>query len=154
MWRQNIVEEARSWKGTPYQHKGRIKGVGVDCGGLLHASYSTLMQLPPFPQNYPADWALHAEGPELYFDFIAPFVTEVSKPKPGGVALFKIAHRWAHGAISTERNTFVHAWGRNGEGGVVEWPLAKFAYGLGNGAKQRAVRYFDVKEELWVSLKS
>ncbi|CAJ7799686.1 NlpC/P60 family phage cell wall peptidase [Burkholderia pseudomallei] len=33
--REQFVAEARSWLGTPYQHQGRLKGVGVDCIGLL-----------------------------------------------------------------------------------------------------------------------
>lgn len=28
---QRIVDEARSWKGTAFQHQGQIKHVGVDC---------------------------------------------------------------------------------------------------------------------------
>lgn len=30
-----IVEEARKWIGTPYHHQQRLKGVGVDCVGLV-----------------------------------------------------------------------------------------------------------------------
>lgn len=30
-----IVECARSWIGTPYHHQARLKGVGVDCAGLV-----------------------------------------------------------------------------------------------------------------------
>jgi NlpC/P60 family putative phage cell wall peptidase len=30
-----IVEEARTWIGTPFKHQGRIKGLGVDCVGLI-----------------------------------------------------------------------------------------------------------------------
>ncbi len=33
--REEIVAEARSWLGTPYQHQGRTKGKGVDCLGLV-----------------------------------------------------------------------------------------------------------------------
>lgn len=33
--REAFVAEVRSWIGTPYQHQGRIKGVAVDCGGLV-----------------------------------------------------------------------------------------------------------------------
>jgi NlpC/P60 family putative phage cell wall peptidase len=32
--RKQIVDEARSWIGTPFRHQGRLKGVGVDCIGL------------------------------------------------------------------------------------------------------------------------
>lgn len=30
-----IVEEARTWLGTRFHHQGRVKGVGVDCAGLV-----------------------------------------------------------------------------------------------------------------------
>lgn len=148
-WRLNVIAEARTWKGTPYQHKGRVKRVGVDCGGLVHSSYSILAPLPPFPQDYAADWAMHSEGPEIYLDFIKPFVIEVKRAVPGGLAMFKIAHRWAHAAIVTENLKFVHAWGRNQDGGVVEWKLHQFVYGLADGQKVRPVRYFDV-DPTWV----
>jgi cell wall-associated NlpC family hydrolase len=32
---QDIVKEAESWIGTPFKHQGRIKGVGIDCYGLV-----------------------------------------------------------------------------------------------------------------------
>lgn len=33
--RAAIVAEARSWLGTPFMHQGRLKGVAVDCAGLV-----------------------------------------------------------------------------------------------------------------------
>lgn len=30
-----IVTAARGWLGTPYHHQARLKGVGVDCAGLV-----------------------------------------------------------------------------------------------------------------------
>lgn len=33
--RGDIVNEARSCIGTPFHHQGRLKGVGLDCVGLL-----------------------------------------------------------------------------------------------------------------------
>ena len=30
-----IVAEARTWLGTRFHHQGRVKGVGVDCAGLI-----------------------------------------------------------------------------------------------------------------------
>jgi NlpC/P60 family putative phage cell wall peptidase len=32
---QDVMATARSWLGTPWIHQGRLKGVGVDCGGLI-----------------------------------------------------------------------------------------------------------------------
>jgi cell wall-associated NlpC family hydrolase len=31
--RNQIVEAARAWKGTPYRHGGRVRGLGCDCAG-------------------------------------------------------------------------------------------------------------------------
>jgi NlpC/P60 family putative phage cell wall peptidase len=33
--RKAIIEEARSWIGTPFRHQCNLKGVGVDCVGLI-----------------------------------------------------------------------------------------------------------------------
>jgi NlpC/P60 family putative phage cell wall peptidase len=30
-----IVAEAKTWIGTPFKHQGRVKGLGVDCVGLI-----------------------------------------------------------------------------------------------------------------------
>ena len=31
----DIIAAARTWLGTPWRHQGRLKGVAVDCGGLI-----------------------------------------------------------------------------------------------------------------------
>jgi cell wall-associated NlpC family hydrolase len=33
--RAQVVDEARTWLGTPWQHQQRLKGVAVDCAGLV-----------------------------------------------------------------------------------------------------------------------
>lgn len=33
--RMQLVEAARQYLGTPFHHQGRVKGVGVDCIGLV-----------------------------------------------------------------------------------------------------------------------
>ncbi|KUO53202.1 MAG: hypothetical protein APF82_01030 [Sphingomonadales bacterium BRH_c42] len=33
--RDQIVSAARGWLGTPFHHQGRLKGVGVDCAGVI-----------------------------------------------------------------------------------------------------------------------
>jgi NlpC/P60 family putative phage cell wall peptidase len=32
---EQILAAARAWLGTPWRHQGRLKGVAVDCGGLI-----------------------------------------------------------------------------------------------------------------------
>lgn len=31
----DVIKEARTWVNTPYQHQAMVKGVGVDCVGLI-----------------------------------------------------------------------------------------------------------------------
>jgi len=148
-WRTWIIEQAREWKGTPYQHKGRVKHIGVDCGGLVYEVYNPLLgPFKPFPKDYPADWSLHQEF-EMYMDFIKPYVTEVMVPKPAGLAMFKIGRNFGHAAIITEKKRFIHAWGRNQAGTVTESGIDFFR--IGNEGKKREVRYFDVDEQWLLS---
>lgn len=35
MNRQQVIDEARKWLGTPFHHQGRLLGVGVDCVGIV-----------------------------------------------------------------------------------------------------------------------
>lgn len=138
--RERILIEARSWIGTPYHHKGRIKGVGVDCGGLLYEVYGKFYPLKPFPESYPADWAMH-RGAELYLDFISEYVLEVREPQPADIVVFRYGRCFSHGGIWTERNTVIHAWGRTAHGRVIESP-AKF---FQDGRVPRARKTFGVK---------
>lgn len=143
-WRELVIAEAKTWIGTPYQHRGRVKGVGVDCGGLLYQVYSPFIHMRPFPKNYPPDWALHRES-EIYLDFIKPYTFEIEKPVPGGMALFLVGRSWSHAAIMSEKLRYIHSWGRNQAGGVIESHLGFFA--IGGDGKIRPVRYFDLKVE-------
>lgn len=126
--RSRILTEARSWLGTPYHHKGRVKGAGVDCGGLLYEVYGRFYKLKPFPQNYAQDWALHKKD-ELYLDFISEYVEEVGQPSPAGIVVFRFGRCFSHGGIVTEKQTVIHAWGRTGVGYVIESPLSFFKEG-------------------------
>ena len=33
--RGELIREARGWLGTPFEHQGRVRGVGVDCAGFV-----------------------------------------------------------------------------------------------------------------------
>lgn len=115
-----IIAEAHTWLNTPYVPRGTVKGVGADCGGLLHGVYSKFNPaLPPFPQNYSADWALHGDK-ELYLDWIAPHATQINKIVPGGFSVFHFGTKYAHGAIYCGDDWYIHAWGRQREGRVTK----------------------------------
>lgn len=137
-WREEVAAEVETWRGTPYTPKGRVKGVGVDCGGLLYEIYNPHFgPFPPYPE-YSADWALHEANGEKYLDFIMPFVREVGAPTLGGFSLFHLGLRYAHAAICVGDN-FVHAWGRQRAGSVT-----KTAYRVMRAmSKGKPPRHFD-----------
>ena len=139
-WREEVEQSARSWMFTPYQHKGRVRGVGVDCGGLLYEVYNPIFgPFPAFPNNYAPDWALH-RSPEHYLAFIMPFVRQIDAPIAGGFSLFKYGRNFSHAGIYTARGTYIHAYGSNKSGSVRESSPRFFR--IGN--KDREVMHFDV----------
>jgi cell wall-associated NlpC family hydrolase len=132
----SVLAEARSWLGTPYEHKAQIKGKGADCGSMIHAVYSKFLILRPFPQDYPSDWTLHRSD-ELYLNFIQEYVTETAQPVVGGLVVFRIGRCFGHGGIVSDKGV-IHAWGRTQRGSVQE---SKW-----NFFKEYPVRkYFDVR---------
>ena len=119
-WVALVCADALSWEGTPYVPKARVKGVGVDCGGLLYEVYNPYFgPFPPMPQDYPPDWALHGNE-ERYLDFIMPHVTQVPAILPGGFSLFHMGLVYAHAAIMLTNGRYIHAWGRAREGRVTQ----------------------------------
>ena len=42
-----VVAEARTWLGTPWQHQAALKGVGCDCTGLVRGVVGAFRELPP-----------------------------------------------------------------------------------------------------------
>lgn len=139
-WRALIETEARTWLNTPFVHKARVKGVGVDCGGIIYQCFAPYLPLPPFPDDYAQDWSMHKDDHEIYLSFIAPFVREVPGPTTSGLALFHFGRNFSHGAICTARGTFIHAYGRTGFGAVIESGRPFFSL----GGVQRPVKFFDV----------
>lgn len=122
-WRELAITEAKTWESTPYVPKARVKGVGVDCGGLLYEVYNPLFgPFPPMPNDYSADWCVH-EYNERYLDFIMPFVHEVPSVKPGGFSLFHQGLNYAHAAIMLDNGRYIHAWGRLRQGRVTQSPV-------------------------------
>lgn len=109
--RDKIVQEVRSWIGTPYHCQGDLKGRGVDCGMLLvRAFVDTGLCLPFDPRPYTNDWYLH-RSEERYLGFIFDHTREVEEPLPGDVMVFRFGRCYSHGGIVTclAPLTIIHA---------------------------------------------
>lgn len=119
-WVSRVCAEALSWQGTPYVPKGRVKGVGVDCGALLYEVYNPVFgPFANFPTDYSADWAMHSDV-ERYLDFILPYVKRVPTIRPGCFTMLHVAKAYSHAAIMLENGNYIHAWGRLRSGCVMQ----------------------------------
>lgn len=111
--RQNVVDEAISWIGTPYHHHGRIKGVGVDCAQILCEVYERCGIVPHVETGfYATDWHLHRHE-EMYSSWLLRYATRLSpgeQPQPADIALFKFGRCFSHGAIVVNDGLLVHSY--------------------------------------------
>ena len=133
--RQRIVEEARSWLGTPYHHQAMVKGAGVDCAMILVAVYRAVGLIPAGfdPRPYPQDWHLHSDA-ERYLGNITRFCREVETPQVGGIAVWRFGRTFSHGGICIGGNQVIHSY--VGRGVVLD--------DMGQAELSgRGVRYFD-----------
>ena len=121
-WRCAIVDEARTWLGTPYQHQASIKQVGCDCLGLLRGVWRQLLGAEPEAMpaygprwNESSETDLLVAMAERNFTAIAAH----AELNLGDILLFKyrLDLPTRHLAIVTSDAKFIHAYvGR----GVVE----------------------------------
>jgi hypothetical protein len=56
---QRLIEEARTWKGTRFQHQGNIKNVGVDCVNFIA---SVAKDAGVKDLSIPRDYRPHEDG--------------------------------------------------------------------------------------------
>ncbi|QUS39301.1 peptidase P60 [Tardiphaga alba] len=111
--RAAVVDEARSWIGTPYRHQASVKGIGCDCLGLIRGVWrNCLGEEPEVPPPYAPDWAearseeTLARAAHRHLVAIDPAAFEA-----GDVLLF----RWRtgcvakHAAIASGDATMIHA---------------------------------------------
>lgn len=119
--RAKIVEEAKTWLGTPYVSNGMVKGKrgGTDCAMILIGVYGAVGLIPKDfdPRPYPAQWHVH-RNEEKYLHFVLTFADEVKppserKPLPADLVLFKIGKLFAHGAIIVDWPIVIHTIGND-----------------------------------------
>lgn len=112
MSREAIIQEARSWLGTPYHSNAMVKGVGVDCGMLLIAVFSESAGMPRFdPGPYSPEWHMH-QGEEKYLNHVEKFFDEIELAQivPGDILVYRYGRTWSHGTIVVSPTEVVHAY--------------------------------------------
>ena len=117
--RAAVINEAKTWLGTNFHHRGRIRIVrnsdgtildrgGVDCAQSVYLIYreaipDKIPKITAADEAYAFQWNLSREtaGVEGYLTTVLKYATEIERnaTKPGDLVLFRIAHAWAHGAI-------------------------------------------------------
>jgi NlpC/P60 family putative phage cell wall peptidase len=108
--RDDVVREALTWVGTPYQHQGRVKGVGTDCAGMVIGTARAL------GLEY-GDRAGYGRLPDsnMFMRVIESHTdpVDVNNIQPGDLLVFAWLSSPQHIAIVTKTNPFimiVHAW--------------------------------------------
>lgn len=102
--RSLVVDEARSWIGTPYHHMADVKGVGVDCAMILVRCFVDTGLTPPFdPRPYSHDWHLH-RSEEKYLTHMESISQQVMVPQPGDFVVWRWGRTFSHGALVTDWN--------------------------------------------------
>lgn len=112
-----IVSEAMTWLNTPYHHRARVKGAGVDCAMILIGIFSEVGLIDEFePEDYPRDWMLHQEE-DRFRESVRQHADqiELAEVLPGDVALYLVGKCFAHGAVMIDWPLILHADSRYGK---------------------------------------
>ena len=116
-----IVEIARGWLGTKFKHQGRVKGVGVDCIGLVAGVAREKGIEFEDMLNYGRD----PSGDELRCE-LDKYLTPCGIVE-GAVALFRIYNEPQHVRIITDVG-IIHAYAQSRkvvEHGLTAWWLER-----------------------------
>jgi len=106
--RAELIAEARSWKGTPWRHQGRLKGIATDCVGfIIKVPAACGLIAADFDYNgysrYP-DPALMKLLLDEHLERIEP-----AMPRAGDVLWLRPRRIPQHLGIYTGENSIIHA---------------------------------------------
>lgn len=120
--RLDVVAKAREYLHTPFVHQGRLKGIGVDCVGLLIgiAHELDVCEVEQVAYRRQEDGRVLLEMLEKHLTRLP----EDAEPLPGRILAFRYRNAPQHAAVVTEadgegRFSIIHALER----GVVEHAL-------------------------------
>lgn len=107
--RAEIIAEARSWRGTPWRHQGRLKGAAADCAGMVLKTGEACGLIAPEYANR-TDYGRDPNPIKMKaaLDLLLDRVPKQDR-KPGDVLWFRVAEHAQHIGILTERGTVVHS---------------------------------------------
>lgn len=117
LFRLEIVEEAKTWIGTPYRHQASVKDVGADCLGLLRGVWRKFFGEEPWTiEPYSPDWA-EAIGEDRLLQELRMYFEEIpqGQAQPGDILVFRMATGAIakHVAILSDTGRIIHAyWGK------------------------------------------
>ena len=93
----DVVTAARGWLGTPWHHQGRVRGVGVDCVGVI-IGVARDLGLSTFDVT---GYARRPAAGELASGCIC-HMTPVEAGQPGDVLLFHMDGQAQHLGVATD----------------------------------------------------
>jgi len=119
--RTAIVEKAKEYLHTPFKHQGRLKGVGVDCIGLIICVYKDV-------GIFEGDFSSYSRQPHppTLLKNIKNYFIEISEDEllPGDVILFEfVKGAPQHFALYMGGGYIIHSYSTSG--GVVHHVLAE-----------------------------
>lgn len=107
--RTQIVTTARGYLNTPFHHQGRVKGVGIDCAGLLICVARDLEVRDP-------SWDVSNYGPLPNGDELQQHLARNLQPiaieaaDAGDVLLMRFSKEPQHIAILTSADYVIHSY--------------------------------------------
>lgn len=111
--RQDIVDIARKWIGTPYHHQESQFQIGCDCLGLLRGVWREVYgeENPEPMPNYSPSWGDHRVDDPLMM-VAEKYFTRRKQMVAGDVLMFRMRPGMAvkHCSIYTGEGTMVHAY--------------------------------------------
>jgi cell wall-associated NlpC family hydrolase len=84
--RDEIIAEARTYLNTPFVHQGRVKGVGIDCAGMMRLPAIFVgIEIEDVP-------AYSRSSHSVLKPLIEKYCVKVIDPKPTDIYLFYYIH--------------------------------------------------------------
>ena len=113
--REAAIKEASTWIRTPWYHRGKIKGSGVDCVQFIVQVYQRIGALGEVViDDYAQEWALHRHEQKL-LAHLRVYAHAVDKPRPADLAVYHYGRSFSHVALVVDWPRVIHANREQGE---------------------------------------